>query len=141
MYVPSQLLTFIFTCTIMSYQSNFRNFKYLALFKIPEQEKIMNYFTNILYMINYIFLMVFIFFFILHRYSKRTTFLICFSSFCLLTFLDFFKLNIFPDSKLSYVITTIIQIIITQSVAIIISKKRDTKILFMGLSSSNYVIA
>ncbi len=141
MYVPSQLLTFIFTCTIMSYQSNFRNFKHLALFRIPEQEKIMNYFTNILYMINYIFLMVFIFFFILHRYSKRTTFLICFSSFCLLTFLDFFKLNIFPDSKLSYVITTIIQIIITQSVAIIISKKRDTKILFMGLSSSNYVIA
>ena len=101
----------------------------------------MNYFINISYMVSHIFLMVFIFFFILHRYSKRTTFLICFSSFCLLTFLDCFKLNIFPDSKLCYVIITIIQIIITQSVAIIISKKRDNKVLFMGLSSSNYVIA
>ena len=120
---------------------NIRNFKHLALFIKPEQEKIMNYFTNISYMISHIFLMAFIFFFILPRYSKRTTFLICFSSFCLLTSLDCFKLNIFPDSKLCYFIVTIIQIIITQSVVIIISRKRDNKVLFMGLSSSNYVIA
>lgn len=101
----------------------------------------MNYFTNISYMISHIFLMVFIFFFILHRYSKRRTIFICFSAFFLLTSLDFFKLNIFPDSRLCYFIVTIIQIIITQSVVIIISKKRDDKTLFMGLSSSNYVIA
>lgn len=101
----------------------------------------MNYFTNISYMVSHIFLMVFIFFFILHRYSKRKTFIICFSAFCLLTFLDCFKLNIFSDSKLCYFIVTILQIIITQSVAIIISKKRDNKVLFMGLSSSNYVMA
>lgn len=101
----------------------------------------MNYFTSISYMISHIFLMLFIFFFILHRYSKFVTFLICFCAFCLLSFLDYFKLGIFPDSDLCYVIVTITQIIITQSVAIIVSRKRDNKVLFMGLSSSNYVIA
>ena len=101
----------------------------------------MNYFTNISYMISHIFLMLFIFFFILHRYSKHKTILICFSTFCLLSFLDCFKLNIFPDSKLCYFVVTILQIVITQSVVIIISEKRDNKVLFMGLSSSNYVIA
>jgi len=54
---------------------------------------------------------------------------------------SYLMLNIFPDSKLCYFIVTITQIIITQSVVIIISKKRDNKVLFMGLSASNYVIA
>lgn len=110
-------------------------------FKRAGQETVMNYFTSISYMISHIFLMLFIFFFILHRYSKFVTFLICFFAFCLISLLDCFKLVIFSESNLCYVIVTITQIIITQSVAIIVSSKRDNKVLFMGLSSSNYVIA
>ncbi len=101
----------------------------------------MDYFSNISYTISHVFLMLFIYLFIIHHYSKFVTVLICFSGFFSLTFLDCFKLNIFPDSDLCYFIVTIIQIIITQSVNIIISKKRDNRTLFMGLSASNYVIA
>ncbi len=101
----------------------------------------MNYFSNISYTISHIFLMLFIYLFIIHRYSKFITVLICFSGFFSLTFLDCFKLDIFSESDLCYFIVTIIQIIITQSVNIIISKKRDNRTLFMGLSASNYVIA
>lgn len=101
----------------------------------------MDYFSNISYTISHIFLMLFIYLFIIHRYSKFITVLICFSGFFSLIFLDCFKLDIFPDSDLCYFIVTIIQIIITQSVNIIISKKRDNRTLFMGLSASNYVIA
>ena len=86
----------------------------------------MDYFSNISYTISHVFLMLFIYLFIIHHYSKFVTVLICFSGFFSLTFLDCFKLNIFPDSDLCYFIVTIIQIIITQSVNIIISKKEIT---------------
>lgn len=100
----------------------------------------MNYFLNISYMISHLFLMLFMYLFILSRYSKIITMLICFFSFSALNILDFFKLNIFPDSNLCYVIVTIVQIIITQSTAIFISQKRNIQILFIGLSASSYVI-
>lgn len=100
----------------------------------------MNYFLNISYMISHLFLMLFMYLFILSRYSKIITILICFFSFSALNILDFFKLNIFPDSNLCYVIVTIVQIIITQSTAIFISQKRNIQILFIGLSASSYVI-
>lgn len=101
----------------------------------------MDYFSNISYAISHVFLMLFIYLFIIHRYSKPITILICFFAFFSLVFLDCFKLDIFSDSDLCYFIVTIIQITITQSVNIIISQKRDNRTLFMGLSASNYVIA
>lgn len=100
----------------------------------------MDYFNNISYMISHIFLMLFIYLFITHRYPEFITKSICFSSFVLLTATDCIKLNIFPDNDLCYFIVTIIQILITQFTGIFISKKRNTKVLFMGLSASNYVI-
>ncbi|MCI8300443.1 MAG: sensor histidine kinase [Lachnospiraceae bacterium] len=100
----------------------------------------MDYFSNISYTVSHIFLILFLFLFITHRYSRRVTVTICFTSFMLLNVLDCLKLNIFPDSDLCYAIVTIIQIIITQSTGIIISAKRNQKVLFMGLSASNYVI-
>ncbi len=91
-------------------------------------------------MISHLFLMLFIYLFITHRYSKTTTKWICFTSFLLLSITDYIKLNLFPHSDLCYLIITLLQILITQSTGIFISKKRNNKVLFIGLSASNYTI-
>lgn len=98
-------------------------------------------FKNISYMLSHIFLFTFIYLFNVHKYSKRTTIGICFLSFFLITTLDILKLSLFPDSDLCYVFVTVVQIIIAQSTGIIISAYKNSKVLFMGLSASNYVIA
>lgn len=91
-------------------------------------------------MISHLFLMLFIYLFITHRYSKTATKWICFTSFLLLSITDYIKLNVFPHSDLCYLIITLLQILITQSTGIFISKKRNNKVLFIGLSASNYTI-
>lgn len=101
----------------------------------------MNYFSNISYMLSHIFLLLFIYLFTAHRYSKGRTVLICFSSFMALCLLDLVKLILYPDSSVCYFIVTVIQIFVTQFTAVLISARRNSKALFMGLSSSNYVIA
>ena len=101
----------------------------------------MNYFNNISYTICHIFLMLFIYFFVTHRYSRRKTMAICVTSFLILTLTDLLKLNLFSESDLCYVSVTILQIIVTQSTGLLISRTRDHRVLFMSLSASNYVIA
>lgn len=101
----------------------------------------MGYFKNFSYIISHLFLMLFIYLFVTHRYSKRKTIGICFSSFLLLSLSDCLKMNIFPGSSLCYLIVTLFQIFVTQFTGLFISKTRDSKVLFMGLTSSNYVIA
>ncbi len=101
----------------------------------------MEYFKNISYLISHIYLMLFIYLFVAHRYSKRTTAAVCFSAGMILTLTDCLKLNILPESDLCYLIVTIVQILITQSTVILISENRDSKALFLGLSASNYVIS
>ena len=101
----------------------------------------MDYFRNVSYLISHIFLMLFIYLFVTHRYSKRKTIGICFSSFLILTITDCLKLNLFPDSSLCYFTVTLFQIFVTQFTGIFISGTRDGRVLFMGLTSSNYVIA
>lgn len=100
----------------------------------------MVYFKDISYMLSHVFFMVFIYLFLTHRYSKRKTIIICFVLCSVMNLLDYFKLNLFPDSSLFYFFTTIIQIIIAQLTGFIISGKKDSKVLFIGLSASNYVI-
>ena len=85
--------------------------------------------------------MLFIYLFVTHRYSKRKTIGICFFSFLILTITDCLKLNLFPESGLCYVIVTILQILVTQFTGVFISQTRDGRAIFMGLTSSNYVIA
>lgn len=101
----------------------------------------MNYFTNIDYMISHIFLLLFIYLFIVHRYSKLTTVFICFFTFFVLNMTDFIKLDVFPDSDICYFTITIVQIVLTQSTVLMVSKRRNSQVLFVGLSASNYVIA
>lgn len=101
----------------------------------------MENFKNISYMISHIFLMAFFYLFTVHRFSRKKTVGICVFVLFLLNFSDCFKLNIFPDSGLCYVIVTVFQILIVQFTNIFLSKTRDSRVLFMGLSASNYVIA
>lgn len=101
----------------------------------------MDYFKNFSYMICHFFLILFIYLFVTHRFSQRKTKAICLASFLILTLTDILKLNAFPDSGLCYVCTTLLQIFITQFTGIYISRTRDSQVLFMTLSASNYVIA
>ena len=100
-----------------------------------------DYFRYISYMISHIFLLLFIYSFVTHRYSERKTMGICFSSFLVLTLTDCMKLTLLGDSKFFFVVLTVVQIFVTQSTAIYISETRDNRVLFMGLTASNYVIA
>ncbi len=101
----------------------------------------MDYFQNISYMISHLFLMLFIYSFVTHRYSGRKTIVICFSSFLALNITDCLKLNLFKDSGTCYFFVTLFQIIVTQLTGMLISETRDNRALFMGLTASNYVIA
>lgn len=98
------------------------------------------YYKNFYYMISHVFLMLFLYLFIARRYSKRQTAAACIASFCTLCITDCIKLNLFPEAEWCYTIVTIFQIFVTQFTGLFISKKRDSKALFVGLSASNYVI-
>lgn len=54
----------------------------------------MNY-KNILYTTSHVFLMLFMYLFIVHRYSKKKTVGVCIASFLILTTTDVLKLNFF----------------------------------------------
>ncbi len=100
----------------------------------------MNY-KNVSYTISHIFVMLFIYIFIAHRYSTKKTAGICIGSFLAITIPNVLKLNFFPNSRLCYLLVTVYQIALTQLTGIFISKWRNSKALFIGLSGSNYVIA
>ncbi|MDE6846494.1 MAG: GHKL domain-containing protein [Lachnospiraceae bacterium] len=100
----------------------------------------MLYLKDISYMLSHVFFMVFVYLFLVHRYSPKKTLLICFASCFAMNLLDYFKLNLFPHSGLVYFCTTIVQIAIAQFTGLFISKKRDSRVLFISLSASNYVI-
>lgn len=101
----------------------------------------MDYFKNISYTMCHIFLFLFLYFFVTHRFSKRKTQGICIASFLFLTISDILKLNLFAKSNLCYVVVTLLQIFVTQFTGIYISRTRDSRVIFMSLSASNYVIA
>jgi len=99
------------------------------------------YYKNISYTISHIFVVLFIYLFVVPRYSRIKTAALCVTFFFAITIPNVLKLNIFPDSRLCYFLVTIYQIIMTQFTGLFIAKKRDSKTLFVGLSASNYVIA
>lgn len=98
-------------------------------------------YKNMSYLISHVFLMLFMYLFLVHRYSRAKTAGICCSSFLVLCSTDTLKLNFFPDSQFCYFAVTIVQIFVAQLTGLVISKRRDSKVLFVGLSASNYVIA
>ena len=101
----------------------------------------MDYYKNIAYFISHIFLFSFFYLFTIHRFSKRKTFCICICALLSLGLSDCLKLNVFPDSDLCYVLVTVFQILVAQLTNLYISKNRDGRVVFLGLTASNYVIA
>ena len=101
----------------------------------------MHYFLNIVYLISHFYLMLFFCLFIPRRFSKMMTAGICFLAYLFLVTSDCVKLNIFSGYGLCYIIVTLLQIIVVQFTGIFISRKRDSKALYMALTASNYVIA
>ncbi len=100
----------------------------------------MIYIKNISYMMSHIFFLVFVYLFMVHRYSRKKTLAICFLSFLFTTVMNQLKLILFPGHTLLYFFITIIQIVAAQLTGLLISKKRDSRTLFVGLSASNYVV-
>lgn len=100
----------------------------------------MTYLKNISYILSHVFFVAFIYLFMIHRYSKIKTIAICFISCSVMNLLDLLKLNLYPESRLVYFFTTILQIAIAQFTGLFISKRRDSRVLFISLSASNYVI-
>ncbi len=101
----------------------------------------MEFYKNISYFMTHIFLMLFMYLFIVHRYSKRKTAGICIVSILLLSVTDYLKLDLPPDDTVIFLTVTIFQIILTQATGLLIAEKRNSKILFIGLTASNYVLA
>lgn len=100
----------------------------------------MVYLKDISYTLSHIFFMGFIYLFLTPRFSKKVTMAICLAACFVMNLLDLFKLNLFPDNRLIYFFTTIMQIAIAQFTGLFIARKRDSRVLFIGLSASNYVI-
>ncbi len=101
----------------------------------------MEYFKNVYYLISHGFLLIFIYLFIVHRFSRAKTIMFCMVAFLLLCATDVLKLNLFPESKFCYVSVTVFQIVVAQATGLFIARERNGKVLFLGLSASNYVIA
>lgn len=99
----------------------------------------MEFYKNISYMVTHIFLLLFMYLFIVRRYSRMKTIGICVASFLLLSATDYLKLNLFSGGI--SVVITIFQIIVTQLTGILIAEKRNSKVFFIGLTASNYVLA
>lgn len=99
------------------------------------------FYKNISYTISHVFVTLFMYLFTVHRYSRLKTTVICVASLLAITIPNTLKLNVFSDSRLCYFLVTLYQITITQLTGMLISEKRDSKALFVGLSASNYVLA
>lgn len=62
----------------------------------------MDYFQNLSYTVSHVFLMLFLYLFITHRYSKHITKAICIASCVILNVTDLIKLNLYPTNDLIY---------------------------------------
>lgn len=101
----------------------------------------MEFYKNISYMVTQIFFMLFIYLFIVHRFSRWKTVCICAVSVLILSVTDYLKLNLFAGSSGVYLAVTIFQIIVIQFTGLLIAEKRSSMVLFIGLTASNYVLA
>ncbi len=99
----------------------------------------MDEFRIICYCISHFCMMCFLLAFTQRRYSMRKTIGILAAAFSILAGLE--VLNYFIDrSEQAYSVTVVLQIMVLQGVAILISEFRDIRALFTGLLSSNYVL-
>ncbi|NLG02241.1 MAG: sensor histidine kinase [Clostridia bacterium] len=92
------------------------------------------------YCISHFFMILLIYHFVRKRYSYIKTWLILFIEFLLLSGQEVCRY--YFDSQVSMeVLFFILQVVIVQGTTLIISKNRDARALFTGLSASNYTMA
>ncbi len=101
----------------------------------------MQAYSLISYIISYGFLMAYFLLFIGLKYTKKKSLAICAISASGSCVMECLLLYVFSGSSFFYVTATLIQIFVTQFTAVFISKTRDSKAVFTGLSGSNYVMA
>ncbi len=100
----------------------------------------MVYLKDISYTLSHIFFMGFIYLFLTPRFTKKATLAICLVACFVMNLLDLLKLHLFSGDSVVYFFTTLVQIAIAQFTGLFIARKRDSRVLFIGLSASNYVI-
>ena len=99
----------------------------------------MNGFRLISYCISHMWMMIFLMAFSRRRYSVKTTAGILTAAFLLLSGLE--VLHFLPGSNpRAYALIVVVQILIVQGTAIVISEFRDFRALFTGLTASNYTL-
>lgn len=101
----------------------------------------MQSYSLVSYFMSYGFLMAYYLLFISLRYTKARSVMICAVSASCACFLEYLLVYVAAGNSYFYVGATLAQIILTQATAMIISRTRDSKVLFTGLSGSNYIMA
>lgn len=92
------------------------------------------------YCISHVFLIMYIFYFTKRKFSVAVTYLILTIATVLLIGLEICRYCFNEDRSVS-VIVFLLQILIVQGSAVIVSKYRDARALFTGLTATNYVLA
>lgn len=92
------------------------------------------------YCISHIFMMVFIYYFTRRRLSISRTCMILATAAAMLIGLEVYRYYLNEDSPVKMGMF-LLQVTIVQSMAIIISRYRDARALFTGLTATNYVMA
>lgn len=86
-----------------------------------------------------LFLLLFLNIFLVHKFNKKLTLLILLFAFLATGLIDYRDFFYFREPLVS-VATTISEILIVQCTALLISKHRDLRALFVGITSSVYVL-
>lgn len=79
--------------------------------------------------------------FLILKYSKTTSALLCTAAVTVCVLLEIYRINLSFEAPLLKIFMSIIQIPILQSCALLLSQKKDSYALFIGFSSSNFVLA
>lgn len=102
----------------------------------------MELFVLLQYTVSMVFLMIFMIHFLPLRYSVKKTTLISLGIVMAVFGIDYVRIFVDWDLEIMMeLLATMLEIIIVQGAAFLLSRYRDGRALFVGLSSSNYVLA
>lgn len=88
-----------------------------------------------------VFMMLYFMVFLRLKYSKPYSVFICIAATIMSTTTEFFRIQFAFDAMWPKLAATVANILIVQSTAMILSEKKDSYVLFIGFSASNFVLA
>lgn len=98
-------------------------------------------FEIILYFLCVLFLMLYLLFFLPRKYTLLRSASLCAGTVCLATLTNVWQVLYSGGVDGIYTAVTILQILLIQGTVLLLSRYRDARVLFIGLSASNYVMA